>query len=502
MTFYEAALRVLEREGKPLHVNAIIEIALKDNLLSHVGKSPEDVMQSRLLTMARRRTERKVVATAPLTYGLVEWGIAEDPAALAAVSDGPNADEKPLRPRERHPVASPDKVRVAGRSERLRKVQRREEEGEDRKRRRKYPPLSEVAFEVLSHVGGSMPAVDLAAAARDRDLVSEDLGAEALLHALREDNRRRTEAGRRPAFIISASGDISVARGAALAEPPMELEHALGVAPAEGKPERGPGATRIMAQAADHRRQILRLVRRRLGDLDAAGFERAGLALLDQQGFRDVKVARRGKEGPLVIARRKDGLADLRWAVQIFKGGSEVRRQDVADLRKDCTQFGAQIGLVLSPAEVARDARQETQSAGSFPVLLWCADAVAEKFMEARLGACCHSVEVFDLEEDFFRRCRDRGRDEERSRRSREDRPQPVAPLQQEAAPPPPPPAEVERTPDASAPAVQQTDFETAAAEQKEADERRRIEERLRSEAHERIEAAELQARLKGAPAG
>jgi hypothetical protein len=35
MTFFEAALRVLlEREGKPLHVNAIVEQALKENLLS------------------------------------------------------------------------------------------------------------------------------------------------------------------------------------------------------------------------------------------------------------------------------------------------------------------------------------------------------------------------------------------------------------------------------------------------------------------------------------
>jgi hypothetical protein len=82
MTFYEAALRVLEREGKPLHVNAITEIALKESFLSHVGKSPEEVMQSRLLAMARRRTDRKIVATAKQTYGLIDWGVPEDAAAL------------------------------------------------------------------------------------------------------------------------------------------------------------------------------------------------------------------------------------------------------------------------------------------------------------------------------------------------------------------------------------------------------------------------------------
>ena len=63
MTFYEAALRVLEREGKPLHVNAIIEVALKENLLSHVGKSPEEVSTAGMLRAYRERNSRKTEVT-------------------------------------------------------------------------------------------------------------------------------------------------------------------------------------------------------------------------------------------------------------------------------------------------------------------------------------------------------------------------------------------------------------------------------------------------------
>ena len=501
MTFYEAALRVLEREGKPLHVSAITELALKENLLSHVGKSPDEVMQSRLLAMARRRNERKVVATAPLTYGLVEWNVPEDPAALAIAPESPPENEPPLRPRERHPIPSPDKVRVSGRGERDRmRKPRREEESEEKRRRRRFPPLPEVAFEVLSQTGGPMNAVDLAAAAREKDLVSEDLGAEALMHALREDNRRRADAGRKPAFSFSATGEISVAADrAAAGEPPpsVELEaafaYALGV-PLTDKVERGPGASRILSQAAEHRRQMLRLVRRRLGDLDASGFERAALALLEHQGYRELKVAKRGKEGPLVMARKKDGLSELRYVVQILRGGSEVQRDDVEDLRKDLLHYGAQLGLLVCPADITRDARHDAQASGQAPIILWCADGLADKYAEAKLGVGSVQVEVLDLEEDFFRRCREKGREEERTRR--EER-QPGG--ERNAAPAPAQgtvhePARPGEVAQLAQRMIGRGNDQGADAA------RRRDEERLRLEAHERIEAAELQARLKNAP--
>ena len=44
MTFYEAALRVLESEARPLHVQEITQKSVQQNLLSHVGKTPEQTM--------------------------------------------------------------------------------------------------------------------------------------------------------------------------------------------------------------------------------------------------------------------------------------------------------------------------------------------------------------------------------------------------------------------------------------------------------------------------
>ncbi|HYK64725.1 MAG TPA: winged helix-turn-helix domain-containing protein, partial [Patescibacteria group bacterium] len=108
MTFYEAALRVLESAGRPLHVQEITEQSIAQSLLSHVGKAPDATMLSRLAAMARRTRDRRVIVTAKDTFALAEWAIPEDPEALAQTGlPEPNPEESlaPLRPLERHPEA-------------------------------------------------------------------------------------------------------------------------------------------------------------------------------------------------------------------------------------------------------------------------------------------------------------------------------------------------------------------------------------------------------------
>jgi hypothetical protein len=53
MTFTEAAVEVLRREGKPLHFRKITEIAVRENLLDHVGKIPEEVMADQVAAHCR-----------------------------------------------------------------------------------------------------------------------------------------------------------------------------------------------------------------------------------------------------------------------------------------------------------------------------------------------------------------------------------------------------------------------------------------------------------------
>ena len=49
MTFVEAAVQILRREGKPLHIKELTRLAIKHNLLSVVGRDPEAMMETRRL---------------------------------------------------------------------------------------------------------------------------------------------------------------------------------------------------------------------------------------------------------------------------------------------------------------------------------------------------------------------------------------------------------------------------------------------------------------------
>jgi hypothetical protein len=69
MTFLEAAVEVLRREGKPLHFKELTRLAIKFDLLSVVGREPDAMMQTRLQAEVRRPTS-ELVRTSPGVFGL------------------------------------------------------------------------------------------------------------------------------------------------------------------------------------------------------------------------------------------------------------------------------------------------------------------------------------------------------------------------------------------------------------------------------------------------
>ena len=96
MTFTEAAVEVLRSVGKPLHYKKITEIAIEKNLLSHVGKTPETTMSSRLATMVKKdRGDAPIIKVKPGVFALRdsdELG-EEEAEAAAPESDAPEAPQ-------------------------------------------------------------------------------------------------------------------------------------------------------------------------------------------------------------------------------------------------------------------------------------------------------------------------------------------------------------------------------------------------------------------------
>ena len=226
------------------------------------------------------------------------------------------------------------------------------------------------------------------------------------------------------------------------------------------------GTARPMSAAqlvAEGRRAVVRALRRRLAELDTSAFEALCSSLLEKMGMRDVRVAKRSKEGPLYLARQRRGVSDLRVAVKLVRGAREISRADVQELRKDLAHYSAQMGLVLAPGEAGREARGEASAAGQAPVALYAGDALPEEMIAVRVGVTVQTVDVPDMDEGFFAGL-SRHR-EERPRREREE-PRPAA-EQPEPAPPqpepvaeeaPPAPAAVEAAPEAPPEAVPVTE--------------------------------------------
>ena len=423
MTFYEAALRVLESEGRPLHFLEITEKSIQQSLLSHIGKTPEVTMLSRLAAMARRTRDRKVIVTAKDTFALVDWAIPEDIEALAqtgVMEQHPEEDLPPLRPTERHPEPRTDNVRASGRgSERKR---RRDEEEERGGRRKRFPPLPEVVFEILSEEGIALRTEQLIERAKSKELCAEETTVEAVLTALLEDNQRRIDAGRRPQYSFNKeSGEVTLERAGAPSEaPPLELQaafaQALGIPLEGGRPVLGKTAapaasaealadatllTTLRTTLKDARRAVARGLRKRLSELDVGTFEKSVVKMMHGLGFRELKVAKRSKEGPLLTARKREGSVELRYAVRMLKGAPSIDRKGVQELRRDLGHYSAQVGLLVSAGDVRGDARTEAQASGSL-VMLWCGDALGEKFLEAETGVTVTRVELFDVDESFF----------------------------------------------------------------------------------------------------
>jgi ribonuclease E len=99
MTFVEAAIEVLRREGKPLPIRQLAELAVKLNLLSVVGRDPEGTMQMRL-SDAVESDRSDLIEVRPGVYGLRLYPEKPQDAVAAPAEAATTAEEAPS-PRRR-----------------------------------------------------------------------------------------------------------------------------------------------------------------------------------------------------------------------------------------------------------------------------------------------------------------------------------------------------------------------------------------------------------------
>lgn len=460
MTFYEAALRVLEEAGTPLLSTDITKRAVEKGLLSHVGKTPEVTMLLRLAAMAKRPRDRKLQVTAKDTFALIDWMLPEDADALAltgVLEANPEDVLPPYRPEERHPDAHAEYLRSLG--------SRNDRKRRDDDRKKKFPPMAEVAFEALQEAGTALPPGELLARLKARDAVADDTSVGQLIDALASDNQRRVDESRRPQFSAARGAEnnelqLSIDAAAEGGPSPVDAQQAFCVAcnlrfengrvllrREQRQHERAEEAVAVSGEdrqliqnarlaGKDARKAFARIFRAKLMEQEQATFEKACSRLLRALHFHDLKVVRRAKEGPLLTARRREGSLELRYVVRFLRVTGPIERRHVQDVRREISHTGANVALLVTANEARGDARGECTTGPL--VQLWAGDALSEKFFEAKVGVTVTStIEFFDIDEAFFAQAR---QDADESTKRREERQRERD--ERQAAPTPPPPAQ------------------------------------------------------------
>ncbi len=116
MTFLEAALAILKREGKPLHFKKLTEIALRENLLTVVGRTPEVTMQQRLNDALKKDTSLPLTREKPGIFGLRYYPPPEVYAAPAVIPSAepaaaPATQASAVEEKQDAPEAQPERKR-------------------------------------------------------------------------------------------------------------------------------------------------------------------------------------------------------------------------------------------------------------------------------------------------------------------------------------------------------------------------------------------------------
>ena len=115
----------------------------------------------------------------------------------------------------------------------------------------------------------------------------------------------------------------------------------------------------------------------------------------------------------------RDGSAELRYGVRLLRAQASVDRRAVQDLRREGGRHGAQLALLASPADLRGEARSEAQSNASPPVILWCGEALADRFLEGKTAVWTTPIELFEINDRFFVTAQ---AEAEEAHRRREDR--------------------------------------------------------------------------------
>ena len=458
MTFTEAAVEVLRLVGKPLHYRKIAELAIERNLLSHVGKTPEITMSSRLATMVKKdRGEAPIVKVKPGVFGLRDFSedvlaaaekesgheyelpkepdavetSAEDSATDAVETKHPGQDVFPEEEGDDEPImANLDEDEDGKGKRRRRRRRRRRGEGEDapsdsvetrsdprRSERRERRPRdggkddrSVSRREVVrgdwqrepeggEHVGQGLSDALVGALERSRREPVRFVRAAELL--VRSGKMSGSPDALAPTIAAAVRSDIARFRGAGLRPRFRLYEGGLGLADWDQSPEAVRAEREVVRAAEKQRQHIYRSFLKSVAELPTAGRLELLASWLNVEGVEGLHAVRRpsAKRGELHLAGTlRRGLEESRVAIVVYLDERDIGREAVIDVRGALHHYEqAHAAWLITTGQVLSGAKEESLG-GSPAVTLFDGPGLARAMERARIGLVTHSVPVLAVD--------------------------------------------------------------------------------------------------------
>jgi len=440
MTFTEAAVEVLRSVGKPLHYKKITEIAIEKNLLSHVGKTPETTMSSRLATMVKKdRGDAPILKVKPGVFALREFpeDAIEEADSDASDSDAPEAvertageneaeasvdaeesDEEVLIASQDLPGADvfpeeddddelilanlEDDSRDARRPRKRRPRRRRERDAEgasasdarpererrpaSRSRARKEPPVPATrAAEAGEPVGRDLSdAIETALRGGSRKPRTLVQVAEALIDTGR---LAGTPALLAPTLGAAVRGD-NAKRRASGGRPRFREADGLVALLEWDLPSDAVNAERDALRAADRQRQsVRRAFIKRLRTLPDGALLELLATWLNAVGVHSLRGVRADAGDFSLAGTLRRGPEETPLAITIFRGNKPIQNDAVVALRGGLHHFDhARVGWLITLGQVREGTLGEAHAEGAAPCAVFDADALAVSMEEVGVG--------------------------------------------------------------------------------------------------------------------
>ena len=390
MTFYQAAIEVLTKTGRSLHYKKITETAIKNSLLTHIGKTPEITMGARLRQEAKKK-DSQLVQVRPGVFALASWkpAVEAEPPALppktpkARQTAAPQPKPVPEKPAQQRPQKSqpqrPQKPKVEPRAS----FNQQEKEKPQPKKSPQVPqrkqaepkqtrpvpaaninnrllpfnfesPLAEYIYYFLAEKR-NQKEISLAELVNyvfpknnpDRPESPE----EAIRFALISEDQHRTQRGEIPIFIYQPNDIIGLHEW----NYPDELFKAI----------------QDLLKATTHLNTICeQTLKTSVETLSRTDREHLIYRLLLAQGYHDVQVSKRLEDATVLVAKERRFSCQGRIAFLLKHGDNPIDIHDIVKLRGSLHHYSAVSATVLTFKGATKEAIAEAEVENLPPVRL------------------------------------------------------------------------------------------------------------------------------------